>query len=165
MSGSIEIINATNESENDSELSTIQNLIGGISTDVDCSPVLQNLTVAPYPKNKKYATLSEKADLVLPVSHILKKLKKGNYADKVQKGAGVYCTAVIEYLCAEVLELAGNTASEYHKKRITPRHINLGIRNDDEIDKLLKNVMIYQGGVSKIHAVLLPIDIDRRSSG
>ena len=101
-------------------------------------------------------SMSTKAGLVFPAFKILKMLKKGNYADKVQKGAGVYCAAAIEYLVAEVLELAGNAASDNKKKRIIPRHITLGIRNDDELNKLLSSVTISQGGVlQNIHAVLL----------
>jgi histone H2A len=64
--------------------------------------------------------------------------------------------AVLEYLTAEILELAGNAASDHKKKRIIPRHIQLGIRNDEELNKLLGSVTIPQGGViPNIHAVLL----------
>merc|ERR1712112_113299 len=64
--------------------------------------------------------------------------------------------AVIEYLVAEILELAGNAAREFKKGRITPRHILLAIANDEELHKLLKHVTIAQGGVvPKIHAALL----------
>ncbi|NJR42536.1 MAG: hypothetical protein HC767_07585 [Akkermansiaceae bacterium] len=38
-----------------------------------------------------------------------------------------------------------------------PRHIQLAIRNDEELSKLLGNVVIAQGGVlPNIHSVLLP---------
>ena len=41
--------------------------------------------------------------------------------------------------------------------RIIPRHIQLAVRNDEELNKLLGGVTIAQGGVlPNIHAVLLP---------
>lgn len=56
-----------------------------------------------------------------------------------------------------MLELAGNAARDNKKRRINPRHINLAIRNDEELNKLLGNVTIAQGGVlPNIHSVLLP---------
>ena len=64
---------------------------------------------------------------------------------------------MLEYLTAEVLELAGNCSKDSSKKRVIPRHILLAVRNDDELNKLFKNVTIAQGGVlPNIHAVLLP---------
>jgi len=38
--------------------------------------------------------------------------------------------AVLEYLCAEILELAGNAARDNKKSRIVPRHITLAVKND-----------------------------------
>jgi histone H2A len=64
---------------------------------------------------------------------------------------------VLEYLAAEVLELAGNACTDNKKTRINPRHILLAIRNDEELSKLLGNVTIAAGGVlPNIHSVLLP---------
>jgi histone H2A len=50
-------------------------------------------------------------------------------------------------LAAEVLELAGNAAKDNKKTRIVPRHILLAIRNDEELNKLLHNAVIAEGGV------------------
>ncbi|KNA22498.1 hypothetical protein SOVF_033630 [Spinacia oleracea] len=105
----------------------------------------------------KSVSRSSKAGLQFPVGRIARFLKKGRYAQRVGSGSPVYLSAVLEYLAAEVLELAGNAARDNKKTRIIPRHIQLAIRNDEELGKLLGSVTIASGGVlPKIHSVLLP---------
>ena len=100
---------------------------------------------------------SSRAGLQFPVGRVHRLLRKGHYAQRVGAGAPVYLAAVLEYLTAEILELAGNAARDNKKSRIVPRHLQLAIRNDEELNKLLGNVTIAQGGVlPNIHAVLLP---------
>ena len=107
--------------------------------------------------SKKSVTKSAKAGLQFPVGRITRYLKKGKFATRVGAGAPVYLAAVLEYLAAEVLELAGNAARDNKKSRIIPRHIQLAIRNDEELSKLLSTVTIASGGVlPNIHSVLLP---------
>lgn len=90
---------------------------------------------------------SAKAGLQFPVGRIARYLKKGRYATRVGSGAPVYLAAVLEYLTAEILELAGNAARDNKKTRIIPRHIQLAIRNDEELNRLLGDVTIASGGV------------------
>eukprot|EP00993_Chasmostoma_nieuportense_P005251 NODE_5881_length_598_cov_1522.968153_g5716_i0.p1 GENE.NODE_5881_length_598_cov_1522.968153_g5716_i0~~NODE_5881_length_598_cov_1522.968153_g5716_i0.p1 ORF type:complete len:134 (+),score=5.11 NODE_5881_length_598_cov_1522.968153_g5716_i0:65-466(+) len=100
---------------------------------------------------------TRRAGLTFSVSRTRGLLKSGRYATRVGKGAGVYLAAVLEYLSAELLELAGNASRDNHKKRITPRHLTLAIRNDEELNKLLSHVTISGGGViPQIQGVLLP---------
>ena len=54
-------------------------------------------------------------------------------------------------------QLAGNAARDNKKTRIIPRHIQLAVRNDEELNKLFGGVTIAQGGVlPNIHSVLIP---------
>ena len=106
---------------------------------------------------KKAVTKSAKAGLQFPVGRVARYLRVGKYATRIGAGAPVYLAAVMEYLAAEVLELAGNASRDNKKTRIIPRHIQLAVRNDEELNKLLGSVAIAGGGVlPNIHANLLP---------
>ena len=108
-------------------------------------------------KSGKSTSRSAKAGLQFPVGRIARFLKQGRYSSRVGGGAPVYMAAVLEYLAAEILELAGNAARDNKRSRIIPRHVQLAIRNDEELNKLLGGVTIAAGGVlPNIHAVLLP---------
>jgi histone H2A len=90
---------------------------------------------------KKSTTASAKAGLQFPVGRIGRYLRQGKYATHMGAGAPVYLAAVLEYLCAEVLELAGNAARDNKKSRIVPRHLTLAVKNDEELNKLLGGVV------------------------
>ncbi|KFD66044.1 hypothetical protein M514_00803 [Trichuris suis] len=105
----------------------------------------------------KWQSRSSKAGLQFPVGRIDRLLRGRNYAERIGAGAPVYLAAVIEYLTAEVLGLAGNAAHDSKNSRITPRHLQLAVRNDVELSQLLRGVTIAQGGVlPNIHPSLLP---------
>merc|ERR550514_1958418 len=108
-------------------------------------------------ENKKSKSKSTKAGLQFPVGRIARYLRKGRYASRIGAGAPVYLSAVLEYLTAELLELAGNAARDNKKSRILPRHIHLAIHSDEELTKLLGNVTIAAGGVlPNVHSSLIP---------
>nr|XP_006631838.1 PREDICTED: core histone macro-H2A.1 isoform X2 [Lepisosteus oculatus] len=99
---------------------------------------------------------SAKAGVIFPVGRMLRYIKKGHPKYRIGVGAPVYMAAVLEYLTAEILELAGNAARDNKKGRVTPRHILLAIANDEELNQLLKGVTIAAGGVlPNIHPELL----------
>jgi histone H2A len=105
----------------------------------------------------KAQSRSSRAGLQFPVGRIARYLKQGKFAERVGAGAPVYLAAVLEYLAAEVLELAGNASKDNKKTRIIPRHIQLAVRNDEELNKLMANTTIASGGVlPNINQSLLP---------
>ncbi|XP_061449486.1 histone H2A-beta, sperm [Rhineura floridana] len=105
----------------------------------------------------KAKSRSSRAGLQFPVGRVHRLLRRGHYAERVGAGAPVYLAAVLEYLTAEILELAGNAARDNRKTRIVPRHVQLAVRNDEELSRLLGHVTIAQGGVlPNIPAALLP---------
>jgi len=97
--------------------------------------------------SSKQVSRSQRAGLQFPVGRLSRFLKQGKFAERVGAGAPVYLAAVLEYLAAELLELAGNAAKDNKKTRIVPRHIQLAVRNDDELNKLMIDATIAEGGV------------------
>ena len=111
----------------------------------------------------KAQSRSSRAGLQFPVGRIARYLKQGKFAERVGAGAPVYLAAVLEYLAAEVLELAVNAAKDNKKTRIIPRHIQLAVRNDEELNKLMANTTIASGGVlPNINSNLLPSKKDEK---
>jgi len=112
----------------------------------------------------KSTSRSTKAGLQFPVSRIHRMLRRANISKRIGSGAPVYLAAVLEYLSAEILELAGNAARDNKKRRINPRHLQLAIRNDEELSKLLGDVIISEGGVVPyINPALLPAKSKKQS--
>merc|ERR1719500_2325707 len=107
---------------------------------------------------KNPVSKTKKSGLVLSVSRVHNRLKENRYANRVRVNASVYMAATLEYLVAEVLELAGNCARYFKKKRVTPRHIQLTLLHDLELKELTKGVIVPEGGVKEnnIHKKLLP---------
>ncbi|KAJ2987711.1 hypothetical protein NUW58_g4352 [Xylaria curta] len=136
---------------------------------------------------KKQQSHSARAGLQFPCGRV-KRFLKQNTQGKMRVGAkaAVYVTAVLEYLTAEVLELAGvshplpspaaacaihqrlnpvlNAAKDLKVKRITPRHLQLAIRGDEELDTLIRATIAFGGVLPHINrALLLKVEQKKKS--
>eukprot|EP00347_Sterkiella_histriomuscorum_P000607 403375194 len=89
----------------------------------------------------------DKAGLHFSISRTAKYMKQGRYAERIGGGAPVYLAACMQYVCAEIIELAGSQVEQEKKQRIAPRHVMLAIMKDPELCKMLGNADFARCGV------------------
>ncbi|PAV62321.1 hypothetical protein WR25_12438 [Diploscapter pachys] len=107
-------------------------------------------------RKTKRESKSERAGLVLPVARTWRYLKRQLIKRRIRLDAAIYLTAVLEYLIAEMLLVAGEAASDNDAKRITPRFVYLAAQLDEEILSLFKNVIIPDAGIVPHPSISFP---------
>ena len=56
--------------------------------------------------------------------------------------------AVMEYVCAEILEISGEICKKSGKQRLMPRHIELALRDDEDLARHFQNKIVAGGGTA-----------------
>ena len=82
---------------------------------------------------------SVRAGITFPVARCNRMLKQGRYGRRVGGSAGAYMAAVLEYVAAEILELAGDEAQAKKQSILKPKHLGRAVQSDGELGKLMAN--------------------------
>ncbi|CAD7948134.1 unnamed protein product [Amoebophrya sp. A120] len=107
---------------------------------------------------------TKRAGLIFPVAKIQKELRNMLPANaRLNSSSSVFLGGVMEYVVAELLEVAGNTVKNQGKKRINPRHLQVAIKNDDELNTLIRATIAGGGVVPDKTAVQMMHERDEKA--
>lgn len=109
--------------------------------------------------NDSLTSRQSKASIIFPPSIAEKFLRQFGYTRvMITNNAPIFLAATLEYICSEILELSSETVTINKRMRLTIRDLELGVRNDNELDKLFDslNISFIGGGVVPyIHPILI----------
>lgn len=80
---------------------------------------------------------------VLEIAHAM----TGASGKQPSAGAAIALASTIEYLAAELLELAGKEAASQHSSWIKPKHISFAIQKDAELNELFNRTAVLGGSI------------------
>lgn len=106
--------------------------------------------------------VGSRAGLTFSVSRTKHLIKNLSFGARVGMGAPIYLAAVLEYIVAEILDLAGNRARDMKRVRIKRRFILLAIHGDYELHKLFKHSVIAGGVIPRVHQIFIDKHTTRR---
>jgi histone H2A len=115
--------------------------------------------VTNFASSSKSGKKTDRSGLKVPPSRI-RRIIADTCKQRIGTTASIYCAAVVEYIIAEILELAGNRTIDETRKVISSGDLFMAINHDEELHKLVKNnlnIEILTGSViPNIHSILLP---------
>ncbi|XP_077001062.1 histone H2A-Bbd type 2/3-like [Tamandua tetradactyla] len=95
-------------------------------------------------RKRRNRSRTARAELTFSVSLVEHQLREGHYAQRLSSSAPVYLAAIIEYLTAKILELAGNEARHSRTRRITPGLVDMAVHNNALLSGLFGTTTISQ---------------------
>ena len=98
-------------------------------------------------KRENAQSSATRAGLIFPPSRAVTYLRDTTSAKNIAKRGGVAMAAVLEHISSELFQGAVIFARESKKVSITPRFITLGIRSEESLAALFKNITFSNGGV------------------
>ena len=119
---------------------------------------------AAQPAKKPFPPL-EGSNLVFRVEMVAAAAAIKSRGIVLTETAAVFLAGVVEYITAEILELAGNAAKDLKSSYVQPRHIMLALQGDEELDMLFRHGIIRDGGViPHIHKSILELPLNEKGS-
>ena len=116
---------------------------------------------APANLRKKPVTGAQRASITIPPAKVMRLLRRDRLSKRSSMSAGVYLAATMDYIAHEIFDMALDQMKLAKKRRITPRHLMLGIDADNELSKLLAGAIFAQAG-KPVH--LLP-ELEKKKKG
>lgn len=116
------------------------------------SKAVTNYTDYNNANKKKRVTTEKKAKLQFKVSRCKTILQRHQSKDtpNIAPTAAIYLAAVVEYVCAEIIELSNIQAREDNRSRITHIDVKNAIRKDAELSELFNGMILGTGVYDKI---------------
>ncbi|XP_039706411.1 histone H2A-Bbd type 2/3-like [Pteropus medius] len=87
---------------------------------------------------------SARAELSFSVSHMERLLREGRYAQRLNWSTPIFLAAVIQYMTAKVLELAGDEAQKTGRRCITPEFLDMAVHNNSLLCDFFRTTIISQ---------------------
>lgn len=121
------------------------------------------MSIELYNTSNRVLSRQNRSNLILPPSIIENVLRES--FSKLSKTAPIYLTAILEYICLDILYSGEKYALQKLHKKITVQDLELGIKGDKDLETLINSCKVYFTGgtvISFIHEDLLKKKMKRQ---